>query len=188
MSVKKTEVGVRDTLIIELKNLLGNKFHIAEECSIRHREHFIKWKGRDQPDLLIFNKEFIRIKEENIEYEDARAIVAVIDTKKINEDITKDEHIGQLYRYMIDLNVNHGFLTNLKDIASHHLTVQRLRKKKSFSNVKEVANWVVECIIEYYGHLPTPFSVNRIIETLDKSLERLITYVKLVEVEIRGEL
>ena len=188
MSVKRTEVGVREILIKELKNLLGKKFHIAEECSIRHKEHFIKWKGRDQPDLLIFNKEYIQIEEEDIQYEDARAIVTVIDTKKFNEDITQDKHIGQLHRYMMDLNINHGFLTNYKDVSSHHFTIKRLRKKTSCSNVKEVAEWIVESITEYYGHLPTPFSIKRIIETLDKAMEQLMNYVKLVDVETWEEI
>jgi len=188
MSLKRTEVGVRDQLIKELERQLGKKFYISEECSIRHREHFIKWKGRDQPDILIFNKEFIKIEEENIEYEDVRAIVAVIDTKKFNEDITKDKHIGQLFRYMTDLNINHGFLTNLKDVASHHLTIQRLRRKTSCSDVKEVARWIVESITEYYGHLPTPFSVERIIETLDKSMKTLMLYVKSENVETWEEI
>jgi len=188
MSIKRTEVGVRDQLIKELENQLGKNFYISEECSIKHREHFIKWKGRDQPDILIFNKEFIKIEEENIEYEDVRAIVAVIDTKKFNEDITKDKHIGQLFRYMTDLNINHGFLTNLKDVASHHLTIQRLRKKKSCSDEKEVAKWIVDSITEYYGHLPAPISVERIIETLNESMETLMSYVKTENVEIWEEI
>jgi len=188
MSVKRTEVGVRDKLIKELKNLLGKKFHIAEECSLRHREHFIKWKGRDQPDILIFNKEYIQIEEEDIQYEDARALVSVIDTKKFNEDITQDKHTGQLHRYMMDLNLNHGFLTNYKDVSSHHFIMKRLRKKTSCSNVKEVAEWIVESITEYYGHLPSPFSVKRIIETLDKAMVQLMNYVKLVDVETWEEI
>ncbi len=188
MSVKRTEVGVREKLIKELKNLLGKKFYIAEECSIRHREHFIKWKGRDQPDILIFNKEYIRIEEEDIKYEDARAIVTVIDTKKFNEDITQDKHTGQLTRYMMDLNINHGFLTNYKDVSSHHFIIKRLRKKASCSNVKEVAEWIVESITEYYERLPTPFSVKRIIDTLNKSMEQLMKYVKLVNAETWEEI
>ena len=184
MSLKRTEVGVRDQLISELKEKLGNKFYIAEECSIRHREHFIKWKGRDQPDILILNKEFIKIEEDNIEYDDARAVVAVLDTKKFNEDITKDEYTGQLYRYMRDLKVKHGFLTNYKDVRSDNFVIDRLNKKISCSNVKEVAEWIVECITEYYGHLPTPLSIKRIIQELDKSMEQLMRYVKLVDVNI----
>ncbi|KKN54200.1 hypothetical protein LCGC14_0594930 [marine sediment metagenome] len=183
MSIKRTEVGVRDQLINELKELLGIKYYIAEECSIKHREHFIKWKGRNQPDILVFNKEFIKMNEENIEYDDQRAIVSVIDTKSFNEDITKDKYLGQLYRYMADLNVNHGFITNLKDVASHHLTLKRLRKKSSCSDAKEVAKWIVDCITDYYGHLPIPLSITQIIESLNTSMMQLMNYAKLVSIE-----
>lgn len=188
MEVRRTEVGMREDLINELRNLLGVKFYVAEETSLKHKERFIRWTGRDQPDLIIFKTEYIQIKEEIIKWEDKRAVVAVIDTKKLNEDITKDIHTGKLHRYMFDLKVNYGFLTNYKDVASHHFTVERLNKKNSFTDIKNVANWIIECIKEYYGGLPRPLPINNIIEILDKSLNQLMEYARLRDAEIWEEI
>ncbi len=188
MIIKKTEVGDRGPLIDELKKLLGKKFHVEEECSIKHQEHFIKYKGRDQPDILIFYRDLIKIKEKTIEYEDKRAVVAVIDTKKAGEDITKRSHFGQLIQYLFDIKAKHGFLTNLKDVASHHLEIEKLRRKTSFSDIKDLAFWIVECITEHYGHLPIPISIERIINTLDNSMENLIFYVKSESVDVWEEI
>ncbi|WP_287588243.1 N-6 DNA methylase [Candidatus Borrarchaeum sp.] len=184
MEAKITEIGARNELIRELQELLGKLFYVAEESSLKHREHFIKKKGRDQPDLIIFNREFITIDEDLIKWDENRAIVAIIDTKVFNESIEKNEHFGQLYRYMTDLKARLGFLTNYKDVASHHFTVERLRKSTTCTDVKEVASWIVECIKEDISHIPMPLPVERIIETLDTSMNQLMSFVSQVDVNL----